>query len=643
MIRLAIFFWGIFFFTTLNAQTRIDSFENKINLPAEDTNKVMYLVNYAKAIREKNLIKQDSAKIIQLLQRGLLLSENLHYTKGIASTYIGFGNYYGYYLHQYPLAIEYYKKTLALLKETGSLELTSGKANENISYIYETIGAFPEAITYCNEAVSVYKKLNETAAESRMYNMLGNIYSHINQPNEAIASTKKAIAMAKSINDSYLISYYLHDLSGHFVFLYKQINNPQYLDSALNYLNEAYNFGVQSKGPEKNISNITEIFLNLGNVYKLKNSLPLAKKNLELCIQSLDTLQNEYQLCHANGYLGECYLLEGQYERSEKFLSQALQLAQKINSPQYLAFAYELLYKLYEKKQDYTNAFLYHTKYTASNNSIYDAEKTKDFNNLNIKYETAKKETRIQYLEKDNNYRKKINQFLTALAIIVTVLLGALYYLYKLRRKSFNQKEQILKQEKLLEEKQNQQLQEELKAQKIISQLKEEQMQQQLDKAALEKELEEKQKQLLQDEINFKARELTTNVMHLEKKNELLINIKNHLQELQATNKSSSNEFKELYKLIDSAVQMDDDFNKFSSHFENVHPKFFERLRQRAAVPLTQLDLKLCAFTKMRLSTKEIANLLNVEPRSIRTARYRTKLKFHEIEENDFSDFLVKL
>lgn len=645
MTRLLIFFGSLFFFITLNAQSsRIDSFETKINLLSEeDTGKVTLSINYAIAIRNKNLVNQDSAKIIQLLQKALALSEKLNYINGISSAHIGLGNYYGYHLHRYSLALEHYQNALLLLKKNNGSELTIGKVNENIAYVYETIGAFPDAIAYNNEALSVYKKLKETAAESRMYKMLGNIHYHLNQPAEAFSNGKKAVSLAKSINDSFHISSSLHDLSGHFVFFYEQNKEVKYLDSAENFLNEAYAVAENNKGTAKEISNLMQIFLSRGNVFKLKNNLPMAKKNLNRCIQLLDSLQNDYQLCHANGYLGECYFLEGQHEEAEKKFQTSLVFAKKINSPYYLVFAYELLYKFYEKKQDYTNAFLYHTKYLASKDSIYDIEKTKSVIALNIKYKTVQKDADIQILKADNVYRKNINRFLTALAFIATVLLASLYYLYKLRKRTFLQKEKIFKQEKLLEEKQNQQLQEELKAQKIISQLKEEQMQQQLDKAALEKELEEKQKQLLQDEINFKARELTTNVMHLEKKNELLINIKTHLQELQAINKSSTNEFKELYKLIDSAVQMEDDFNKFSSHFENVHPHFFERLRQRAAVPLTQLDLKLCAFTKMRLSTKEIANLLNVEPRSIRTARYRTKLKFHEIEEDDFSDFLVKL
>lgn len=640
---LNVIFYLIFLVFEINAQSRIESFESEINTAGEDTGKVKLLMKYARELRERNLIKEDSAKIIELLRKAVELSEDINYETGVSNAYNGLGIYYGYYLHQYPLALEYYQKALNVLSKTGKIELSTGKNYENISLIYEIIGAFPEAIKYNYEALTVYKKLNRTGDESRLHHQLGNIYSHLKEFDKATYNIKKAVSLVRSINDSYLIALYLNDLSGHYLTLYEHAGDIEYTDSALNCLNEAYLLAESGKDWRENKSLITEIMLNTGKAYKFKNNILLAKEYLQKCLQQPDSLQNEYSLCYANGYLGECYFLEGNYAESEKFLQTALVLAQKIKSPYYLLFAYELLYKLHEKKKDYATAFSYHTKYMAVKDSIYDTEKTKAVNNLNIMYETGQKETRIQNLEKENKYSRNVNLFLTALAFFAAVLLASLYFLYKLRRKTFYQKEQIFEKEKLLEEKQKRQLQEELGAQKIISRLKEEQMQQEIDKAALEKELEEKQKQLLRDEIDFKARELTANIMHLEKKNELLINIKNHLQELQAANKNITNEFKNLYKLIDSAAQMDDDFNKFSAHFENVHPQFFERLRQHAASPLTQLDLKLCAFTKMHLSTKEIANLLNVEPRSIRTARYRTKLKFASVKEEDFSDFLTRL
>jgi tetratricopeptide (TPR) repeat protein/DNA-binding CsgD family transcriptional regulator len=604
MKRLCILFGTLFLFTMARPQSRIDSFEVKISLLKEDSIKVTDLINYAKAIRGKNLIEQDSAKIIHLLQQALLLSEKLSYTKGTASAHIGLGNYYGYYLHQYPLALEHYKKTLAILKNTNNYELIRAKANENIAYIYQTIAAFPEAISYGNEAISIYKQLNETEAESRIYNLLGNIYSHLKQPDNAIANSRKAISLAGTINDNNLVSFYLNNLSANYISLYEDRKYPPYLDSALNYLNAAFSIAENSKDNSENELPLSDITKNLGNVYKLQNKLELAKQWLEKCIHLPDSLQNEYALCYAHGYLGESYFLENQFELSEKNLQIALQLAQKINAHNYLSFVYNLFYKLYDKKKDYATALLYHTKYMASKDSIYDSEKTAAVNNLNIKYETSQKEIRIQNLETDNKYRKNINRFLTALSLIAAALLGTVYYLYKLRRKTFHQKEQIFKQEKLLEE---------------------------------------KQRQLLEDEINFKSRELTTNILHLEKKNELLITIKAHLQKLPSADKNDTTELKNIYKLIDSAVQIDDDFSKFSAQFENVHPQFFEQLHQKANGPLTQHDLKLCAFTKMRLSTKEIANLLNVEPASIRTARYRLKQKFNGIEEVDFSDFLIKL
>ncbi|RAV59160.1 hypothetical protein DIU36_07735 [Mucilaginibacter rubeus] len=56
-------------------------------------------------------------------------------------------------------------------------------------------------------------------------------------------------------------------------------------------------------------------------------------------------------------------------------------------------------------------------------------------------------------------------------------------------------------------------------------------------------------------------------------------------------------------------------------------PGFFNALQQQAENSLTRLDLKYCSYILMGLDTKEIANRLGVEPKSIRMARYRLKQK----------------
>jgi DNA-binding CsgD family transcriptional regulator len=99
-------------------------------------------------------------------------------------------------------------------------------------------------------------------------------------------------------------------------------------------------------------------------------------------------------------------------------------------------------------------------------------------------------------------------------------------------------------------------------------------------------------------------------------------------------------EIRQVHKLIDENLDLDTDFGRFSKNFELVYPNFFSKLQQRSAENLTQLDLRYCAYIQMGLSSKEMSNLLNVDPASIRKARYRLKQKLNLGKEDDLNDFI---
>lgn len=63
-------------------------------------------------------------------------------------------------------------------------------------------------------------------------------------------------------------------------------------------------------------------------------------------------------------------------------------------------------------------------------------------------------------------------------------------------------------------------------------------------------------------------------------------------------------------------------------------------LQEKAHKKLTQLDLKYCAYLSLKLSAKRIAQLMSVEPKSVRMAKYRLKQKLNLTKEENLNDFL---
>ena len=128
-----------------------------------------------------------------------------------------------------------------------------------------------------------------------------------------------------------------------------------------------------------------------------------------------------------------------------------------------------------------------------------------------------------------------------------------------------------------------------------------------------------------------------TNNLQLERKNEILKDVQEKLL-LIKTEKPS--EVKSISKSINKSLEIDDEFEHLKTTFENTNPIFFKTIQQKAFGTLSKLDFKYCAYIKLGLSTKEIANHMNIEAQSMRMARYRIKLKLNLDKEQDLDSYI---
>ncbi len=130
----------------------------------------------------------------------------------------------------------------------------------------------------------------------------------------------------------------------------------------------------------------------------------------------------------------------------------------------------------------------------------------------------------------------------------------------------------------------------------------------------------------LANDVNLKSKQLANTAMALLKKNEILVLLKKEFL-LNQGKFSNQYSFNRLIKQIDKSIEHEDEWGLFEYNFNQVHKEFFDKLKSNYP-QLTRKDLKLCAYIKMNLSTKEIAPLLNISVRGVETHRYRLKKKF---------------
>lgn len=164
------------------------------------------------------------------------------------------------------------------------------------------------------------------------------------------------------------------------------------------------------------------------------------------------------------------------------------------------------------------------------------------------------------------------------------------------------------------------------------------------DQEANERELIKLRNEKLQAELSFKSSELASSTMSIIKKNEFLIDVKEILrnQKEQLGTRYPDKYYDTLVQKIDNNMSSQDDWKVFEANFERAHEQFMKSLQDNFD-ELTPSDLRLCAFLRMNLSSKEIAPLLGISVRGVENHRYRLRKKFNLDGDSNLTEFIIKL
>ncbi|QLE02246.1 response regulator [Galbibacter sp. BG1] len=155
-----------------------------------------------------------------------------------------------------------------------------------------------------------------------------------------------------------------------------------------------------------------------------------------------------------------------------------------------------------------------------------------------------------------------------------------------------------------------------------------------------EKKLNEIQKEQHEKELHGKTKELANTALEMTKKNELLLNLKEELAYFKSEIIDKSR-YNKLLKNINSNINNANDWEVFESNFNEIHESFFKNLIKQHPEKLTAKDLKLCAYLKMNLSSKEIAPLMSISVRGVEIHRYRLRKKLELSSEQNLNEYLM--
>ena len=148
----------------------------------------------------------------------------------------------------------------------------------------------------------------------------------------------------------------------------------------------------------------------------------------------------------------------------------------------------------------------------------------------------------------------------------------------------------------------------------------------------------------LKIEMIHRDKELANQTMDLIRKNKFLVKIKEDLEKIKKS--SSDNMLQDKISSLISRIDKDIDHKKqwevFETAFDEVHEDFLIRLKERYP-NLTPKELRLCAYLRMNISTKEIAPLMNISVRGVEICRYRVRKKLNIDRDQNLTRMIIDL
>ena len=451
-------------------------------------------------------------------------------------------------------------------------------------------GNFAESFSIHLQALEKYKQTNNNLFVARSLNRLGNICNTILLYNMAKSYFSEALSMlTPDCRDYYIVKSNL--------FMRYINNDAAVVDSFLCFIEV-----VEKKGYEE------QLFLLYNNVsdYFLEDNEP--DKAFVFLSKMLDLdFENNRLLIITYGNMSIYYRMKKEYNMSLKFLIKAQEIMGEFN--EFYRFLYNDISLVFEEQNMLDSALFYARKHEEFN---------KQLRSNTIAVETHQKyiTSMLEASQKDLIIAEQKNKLKNNQLLIITIVSFSVILLFSLflrllyiqKRRKTDENDALLEKEKL-----NEKVQQLEKKQRKI----------------------EKEKQ---DEIiHSKTRELTSYSILVSNKNILLRQIKKLI-----INNGKSNQsvvLSEIENIVNESLDIDDEWNNFKLHFEKVHPDFFNKLKLKCN-DLTDENLKLCAYIKMKMSPKQISQLLHVIPKTVTVSKNRIKGKLKLSKEDDFDDFI---
>lgn len=281
----------------------------------------------------------------------------------------------------------YLYKSLAVLEKTKSPPELAMVYND-IGKFYRKTKDFPRALKNYDQALKIYEKLNDQEGIATIYNESGVVYEYMGENEEALSRYQKSLEI--------------------------QINRKDLVGQGY-----ALEF--------------------IGGNYLMQKKTKLAEEFLLKALNIRKQTQDDFAIALNENALGQLYLETGELEKAEFYFKASNSIAEKTGYLDLLSQNYEKLAAVSEKKGNFNEAYRFLQTYKKFNDSIFNLGKTKQIEELSVKYETAEKDNQI-LAQKSSILKRNVGVY----SLMGLLLFGFIYY------KNYRNKQKIKLQREIL-------------------------------------------------------------------------------------------------------------------------------------------------------------------------------------------------
>jgi len=452
-------------------------------------------------------------------------------------------------------------------------------------------GELEDGISLFEEALDYYEKAdNERAVSTALLN-IGVVMKMVKEYDKALSYIKKSteIEELSQTKSQLVIRYYnLADL---------------YLDMGEN--DKAYDFCQKIHAVANEIASrpfIAECNFLLGKYFFIENNNIKAKEHFKIAFDTARNTNNKPLIANINLWRAKTYLQDNDLKKAIKLSLEAYQYTREMNLILLQEEISYVLFESYEKSGRLRDALKWHKIFHSLSDSIRYFNQQKEIKRIEARYNYEKKEKENELLRNKVSLQeqKLKTRNITSVALIIGILLSIIVILLLSRR---------------------------MKDAKILYRQR-----QMLNLRELED---------IHKELDGKKRELTSKMMFLNQKNELIKRIIDELKEIQ---NSPDISFDELSSIVNE-LRIDapqSNWKEFEMQFTQVHPDFYKRLFEKHP-GLSSQEQRICAFLRMNLNTKEIAAITGRSFKSIEVTRSRIRTKLKLSRKDNLSSFLASI